>query len=129
MFKKYLKISLIFLILSLAFALHQSNRFVRFNRRLNYELLSNFVCAVAKDEFEKHPEMRTIALTELENNFPSNFSRQILKCLPNQVAKVIINPHSHFDYNSTLMLSKESMIIYVADKIEKVKKVSRTLIF
>jgi hypothetical protein len=89
----------------------------------NFSLLINFTCAVAKDELEKHPEMRTIALIELENNFKPNFSREILKCLPGDVAKVVIMPHSHAYGNSTVLLEKSALIIYVADKIQKVCKI------
>lgn len=116
------------LLLTVALATHRSERFARMDHKQNFELLSNFTCAVAHDEINKHHEMRTIALVELENNFPSNFSQSILKCLPNFISKVVLNPHNHFDFNSTFTLPKESMVIYIADKIEKVGKLLLNLI-
>jgi hypothetical protein len=86
----------------------------------NFSLLRDFTCAVAKDELEKHPEMRTIAIIELENNFPPTFSREILKCLPDDVAKILMQPINNIHKNNTIFLPKESMVIFVADKIEKV---------
>lgn len=40
----------------------------------NFSLLRDFTCAVVEDELKEHPEMQTVALIELENNLPSNFS-------------------------------------------------------
>lgn len=83
-------------------------------------LLKDFTCVVVKDELDKNPEMQTIVLIELENNFPLNFNREILKCLPQNVAKIVLKPHIDFYRNKTFSLSKSSMVIYVADKIRKV---------
>lgn len=102
-----LKFLLLFLLIQLSIS-----------KKKTFQLLRNFTCAVVKDELEKHPEMQTIAMIELENNFPSNFSREILKCLPDEVAKVVMMPHTHVFRNNTIKLTKESMIIYVADRIE-----------
>jgi putative heme iron utilization protein len=66
--------------------------------------------------------MRTIAMVELESDFPSTFSREILKCLPENVAKLIIQPHTHQFENNSISLGKHSMVIYVADKVEEVSK-------
>jgi hypothetical protein len=60
--------------------------------------------------------MRTIALIELENNFPQEFSSEILKCLPENVSKVISTHPGNFLMN----LTKLSLIIYVVDKIDEV---------
>lgn len=84
----------------------------------NYSRLVNFSCEVARDELEKHPEMRTIALIELKNNFPKKFSRDILNCLPERVSKVIMSPNDK--RNNRISLPKTSMVIYVADNVEKV---------
>lgn len=86
----------------------------------DFSLLQDFVCAAANDEHHKNPLMQTIAMVELENEFPPGFSRGILKCLPPDVAKVILNPHVFERYNITMQLTKSSMIIYVADKMDKV---------
>lgn len=80
-----------------------------------FSFLAKFTCAVVKDEFEKNPEMQTIAIIELENYFPSIFSWRIIQCLPDEVAKLIINPHYHIDFNNTIVLPRESMIIYLGD--------------
>lgn len=122
MSKKFLNTVLIFFLIIFAFPLNRSHEFARKDRRHNFELLSSFTCAVVNDELEKHPEMRTIAMVELKNDFPSNFSREISKCLPNFVAKMIMNPHDNFNESCTFMFPKESMIIYIADAIEKVGK-------
>lgn len=89
-------------------------------RTEDFALIFNFTCAAAKDEFERHPEMRTILLAELEHSFPSDFSQEILKCLPSYVAKIILNPHTNVIKNESMKLPKETMVIFVADKIEKV---------
>lgn len=83
--------------------------------RQNFSLLTNFTCDVANYELENHPEMQTIAFIELENNFPSHFSREVLKCLPKEVATVIINLHFHIKHNNTFKLSKHTLVIYIAD--------------
>lgn len=100
----------------------------------NFTFLSDVTCAIAKDELEKHPEMQTIALIELQNNF-TLLSREIFKCLPADVAKLSIMPHTPYVtkelrtfayHNLTLMLPKQSLIIYVTDKVEPVRKFSNS---
>lgn len=80
-------------------------------------LLVDFTCAVARDELKNYPEMTTIAVIELENNFTLNFISEILRCLPNNVSKIISTQQN----NLSVSLTKSSLIIYVADVIEKVK--------
>lgn len=99
----------------LIFCISNSNQFKKY--RKHFSLLRDFTCDVAKDELEKHPEMRTIAVIELEHNFPSSFSREVLQCLPADVAKVMLDPH----LNYSLILPKETLVIYIADKVEWVK--------
>ena len=70
-----------------------ASKFLQKEHRQDFSLLLNFTCGAAKDELEKHPEMQTIAMVELENNFPREFSREIQKCLPKEVAVININPH------------------------------------
>ncbi len=80
--------------------------------------LSNFICEVAKDVAEKDSDLRTIALVIMNNNFPSTFSAQILKCLPN-VTKVILMPHTNYWGIAKISLPKQSMIICLADERNK----------
>lgn len=88
----------------------------------DFPLLRNFTCAVANDEFDKNYDMRTIAFVEHENNFPQSFSREVLKCLPTDVSKIIFNPHTHQYLNNSIILPKQSMIIFVTDNLgEKVR--------
>jgi hypothetical protein len=89
--------------------------------RKNFSRIRDFTCAVAKDVLVKHPEMQTIALVELENNFPKCFTREILKCLPEDVAKVVMMPFKIVTgtYFSS-PLSKSSMVIFVVDHTENV---------
>ncbi len=119
MFKIFLK----FLLFSTIFASLQAQKYFLPQNRENFSLLRDLSCAVAVDELAKHPEMRTIALVELQSDFPETFSREILKCLPPEVAKVILKPYKLLLENVTksLVLTKETMVIYVADKIERVK--------
>lgn len=84
--KYFLKILII--LLSLKFG--NSQKYFRKNHRKNFELLKNFTCEIVVDELKIHPEMRTVAIVELENKFPQSFIREILKCLPENVAKIII---------------------------------------
>lgn len=88
--------------------------------RQNYSRLIEITCDIAKDELKKHPEMQTIVLVELENNFPSYFSRRILKCLPADVAKLSVD--DDFNDVDAINLTKESMVIYIADIVQWVKK-------
>ena len=112
-----------FLLFSTIFASSQAQKIFLQENCQKFSLLRDISCAVAADELAKHPEMRTIALMELQNGFPKTFSAEILKCLPKEVKKLILQPHELFDRNYSLqnILPKESMVIYVADKIEKVK--------
>lgn len=57
-----------------------------------FYFLRNFTCAVVEDELIKRPELSTVAMIELKNKFPIDFSRDILKCLPDYVTKVIMQP-------------------------------------
>lgn len=82
----------------------------------NFSLLRNFTCAAVKNELDKNPDMRTVAMVELENNFPHEFSNEVLKCLPIDVTKMILNPHA--DEETQLILPRQTMVIYVADKVE-----------
>jgi hypothetical protein len=104
----------VFLIFSLFSPL---NFFLILNNE-NFSLLRNFTCAVVKDELEKNLEMRTIFVIEQENKFPKDFSREILKCLPKDVA-VLLSQTDLYKKHS-IILPKESMVIYVVDKVEKV---------
>jgi hypothetical protein len=99
-----------------------SNNF-SFSKNQRFSLLRDFTCAVAKDELQIHPDVQTIAMIELENNFPPQFRGEILKCLPDGVAKVNIVPHTYLNPRSKFKLSKHSMVIYIADKIEKVQNI------
>jgi hypothetical protein len=85
------------------------------HKNKNFQLLRDFTCAAARDELEKHPEMRTIAMIELENNFPPNFCREILKCLPDDVTKIVMNFQVDDFENKIIFMPKESIIIYVVD--------------
>lgn len=104
-------------------SIDKNNQSKLFKARNNqkFSLLRDFTCAVAKDELMKHPEMRTIAMIELRNSFPKSFSREVLKCLPGDVAKMILHPHTHFHGNQTTQMTKSIMLIYVADNVVKVR--------
>lgn len=116
MCRKFFKFILRFSVVSIIFSLVHSSQFHKSSHK-NFALLSNFACSVVQDELEQHPEMRTVALFELESNFPSTFCRDILQCLPVDVAKVVLNPHDPY-VNTTFNLPKESMILFIADKID-----------
>lgn len=90
------------------------------SKNQNFEFLRDFTCAIVEDEHKNHPEMRSIALIELENNFPSSFSSDILKCMPENLAKVLIQPNIGFHKNITFMLPQSTIVIYIADKVKKV---------
>lgn len=111
--KMLLKILVFFALFSLTFP----KNFSKF-RRQNLSLLRNFTCSVVKDELEKNPELRTVAMVELESDFEQGFSAGILKCLPVYVTKVVIQPHTHIYENNSVQLSKNSMVIYLADRFE-----------
>lgn len=116
---KFLKfVALCFFVFLKMFIFIRATRLHKSHDR-NFSLLIDFTCAVAKDELEKHPEMRTIALIELENNFMPEFSQKISHCMPNDVAKVILTSNKFYNKSETSM-PKESMIILIADKIREV---------
>lgn len=122
---KFLKLILglsLFCSFSLFSCSHLLGKYLRTDHRQNFTKLREFVCLIAKDESEKHPEMQTIAFVELENNFPSSFSAEILKCLPTNVAKLILQPRSRdVEGNESMILPKQSMVIYVADSVSWVR--------
>lgn len=93
---------------------------LRKNHQKNSSLLLDFTCATVKDEVDKNSDMRMVAIVELENNFSREFCREVLKCLPKEVAVIIINPHEDLHGNSTLMLPKQTMVIFIADILERV---------
>lgn len=96
---------------------HHLQKYIRKDHRQNFTLLCDFICAVVKDELDKNQEMQTVGFVELENDFPSDFSRKMLKCMPHNVSKLILNPHDHFYRNTTMKLTKQTMVIYVANKV------------
>ncbi len=116
MSQKYFKTSILLHLLSFSCAFKD---FLTIQNQ-NFSQLRDFACAAAEDELKKHPEMRTIALVEFENDFPSTFSAEILKCLPRDVSKIIFFPYIQKEGFNPIRIPKESMLIYVADKIEEV---------
>jgi hypothetical protein len=116
-----LKNFIIFLLFSTILNPSNSAKFLHKNHRKNFHLLRDFTCEVAKDELNKNPDMRTIALIELESDFPPNFSREILKCLPVEVTKIILMPHTPSYRNNSVVLGKSSMAIYLSDKFNSVR--------
>ncbi len=119
MFFYFSNFPLIIIIFSILSNSQAQKDFILQNGR-NFSLIRDLTCLVAKDELEKHPEMRTIALVEVTHDFPPEFTSEILKCLPDQVSKIILKPHSHVSWNTSIILSKESMIIYVVDDFNHV---------
>lgn len=116
MVQKYLKFLLkcfaILLVLSV----------VELKRARKNQKLPNFICSIVKDQLKKHPETRTIALIELENNFPVDFGQKILECFPSDVAKLLLKPKKPIEcdvescfQHTWLTLPKETMIIYAVD--------------
>lgn len=116
---KFLKFLLVLSVLSNL--IHSQDLFVKYiseSLRQNFSLLRDFTCAVARDVLDNNPDMRTIGIVELKNKFPKGFSREIFQCLPKDVAKILLMPHLHDFKNNTVKLPKQSMIIYVADKVK-----------
>ena len=114
--KKMLKILFKFIFYISNFNLiSTSQNYSAFYQREDFLKLWNFICEVAKDVVEKDPDLRTIAIVELKNNFPSAFSARVLKCLP-VVPKVILMPHTNYEENATIFLPKQSLIICLADE-------------
>ena len=107
-----------FLLLSTIFAFSQAQENFLPQNRKSFSLLRDLICAVADDELAKHPEMRTILLVELQNDFPKTFSAEILKCLPSVVTKVYLNYPTDIygKFSRNLILPKESLVIYVTDE-------------
>ena len=120
MSQKYFKTSILLHLLSFSCAFKD---FLTIQNQ-NFSQLRDFACAAAEDELKKHPEMKTIALVEFENDFPSTFSAEILKCLPRDVLKIIFAPYTYYTRKEikhfSLILPKESLLIYVADKVQEV---------
>ena len=126
MYQNYLK----FLLISIIFNFSQAQKNLFIQKRKEFSLLRDLTCAVAADEFAKHPEMWSIVLVELKNDFSKTFSAEILKCLPKDVIKKILDPRKFkvklilsilFD-GFLMKIPKESLVILVLDEVKKVRK-------
>lgn len=89
-------------------------------KRENFKKLQTFVSDLVFNELQAHPEMQSIAIVEYKNDFPPEFGEELIKLLPEDISKVIIRPENHWFHNSTLRLTKSSMVIYIVDKIDSV---------
>ncbi len=124
MSRNFLKFLLKFALLSSIFTFLRAQKNFFPQNCENFSLLRDLSCEVAADELAKHPEMRTILLVELRSDFPKTFSAEILKCLPPEVAKLILKPQTIVaeDRTKKHFLPKESLVIYVMDEVEKVRR-------
>lgn len=115
MFLKFLKFSILFIAVLNALEIE------------NFNNLENFVCSLIEDEILRNPQTKTILIFEHENTFPAYFYEKLLKCLTQEIAKVIMDS-IHFYPTKTLGLIpqrlnlKPHLILYIADSIKKVKK-------
>lgn len=65
--------------------------------------------------------MQTIAFFEGKNNVPKSFCPEILKCLPDEVTKVVLEPFIHIIIpQGATKLPKSTLVILVADEIKRV---------
>lgn len=58
----------------------------------HFLIFQNFICNFIIQELMKNPDIRTISLIELKNEFSPTFTREVLKCLPEEVAKLNMRP-------------------------------------
>lgn len=88
--------------------------------------LQNFVCSFIADELQIRPELRSLAFIENEHNFSSSFSRELLKCLPTDVSKVILFPYSS-EWNKNFLISmKPQMLLYIEPYMVRLKNKRRS---
>lgn len=84
----------------------------------NFSQISKFACEVSKKVAHCHPETSAIAVITSENDFPKIFHDQLLNCLPQNIPKVV----STFKENiGEVFLTSSAFVIFIADKIDKVK--------
>ena len=82
-----------------------------------FSQISKFACEVSKKVADSHPETSAIAVITSENDFPLIFHDQLLKCLPQNIPKVV----STFKDNiGEVFLTSSAFVIFIADKIDKV---------
>lgn len=53
----------------------------------NHFLLKNFTCEIVKSELESNFAFKTLGFIEVENEFSEKFKSDLLKCLPDDVAR------------------------------------------
>lgn len=123
MFLKFLEIFFIFFVL------------LRLLKTENLSNLKVFVCSFIRDEVSRNSHIRTILVLDLNHTFPVNFQEQILACLPENLAKVIMDSKDFYTIDSSLplpvlletdvirqkMALKPQLILYIANSIEEVK--------
>lgn len=94
-------------------------------------IFQKFICNFINEELKSYPEVRTMALIELENNFPQSFSREILKCLSDGITKLNMKPITTelIFFDDGFILQKKSqqaqslkpkIVLYIADNIDEV---------
>lgn len=84
-----------------------------------FDLLLDFTSAVIKDVIEKSPEIRTVWMIECENNLRPDFFHDVIKRMPESVAKLSLKPFSNSNDRRLLVLGK-SMVILIADNVKEV---------
>lgn len=84
-----------------------------------FEETSNLVCKILNLEIERNKEIRTIALMDIESNFSSSLDQSVLKCLSDNISKVILTPNDDQEINGTLSLPLTSIILYITDELQE----------
>lgn len=108
-----MELKLIFLLSTLIFYSHS----IHLTEHKSFDILINFTCAAAKDEFEMNPEMRTIAVLEHKNGFSKDFTRNILKCLPEAATKTVFKSNE----SEEIDLPCASLVIIIGDHLKRFK--------
>lgn len=77
---------------------------------------------IISDEVENNQDLRDIAVIIADNNFSQDFHQKLIKSLPREIPKVIINFDLFYVTQNILSLEKSTFIIFISDHVENVSR-------
>ena len=88
----------------------------------NSSKISQFIGEIIKDEVKINKDLRDIAIITADNDFPQEFHQKLIKSLPSEIPKIIINFKLFYINQHFLSLEKSTFIIFISDYVENVSR-------
>lgn len=86
-------------------------------------LLSNFACEIVQSEHDTNPDIRNVVLLIGENFFGFDFTKNVLRCLPKELAQTtleLLRLNKSQRRSFKIKFPKLTMVLVVADVVDEV---------